>query len=82
MNKVEKYKYIYEIDLEQCFSNIRGEYISHEFEEMGVPEKYIKFIEKLNRSTPNPIVEDQIVKKMVNETIVEEHPFLTVWKDD
>lgn len=36
---------------------------------MGVPKEYIEFMEKLNRSVPDPIVEDQILKKGNNEVI-------------
>lgn len=78
LNKIQKYKYIYEIDLKQCFPSIRGEYISDELENLGVPEEYINYIEMINRSTPNPIVKDQVVKKMMNEPFKEEHSFLSV----
>lgn len=51
LNKVDNYKYIYEIDLKQCFPNIQGEWITYELGKMGVPEEYVNYLEGLNHST-------------------------------
>ena len=67
LNKVEKYKYIYEIDLKQCFPNIQGKYITEELRELGVPFEYYSRLEGMNRSVPKPIVDDQEEKKRMNE---------------
>lgn len=61
---------MYEIDLKQCFPNIQGEYVTEELLKMGVPRGYCCYLEEINRSTPNPITEDQIEKQKQNEELM------------
>lgn len=51
LNKVKDYKYIYEIDLKQCFPNIQGDWVTKELLNAAVPERYVSWIEKINQST-------------------------------
>lgn len=52
VSKLNKYPYIYEIDLKGCFDNIQSEYVSHDLEQLGMPPRYKYYLENLNRCTP------------------------------
>jgi hypothetical protein len=52
LRKVNKYRYIYEIDLRNCFNEINARWVSVLLEKHGVPKAYTDYLERLNASSP------------------------------
>lgn len=73
VEKIPKYRYIYEIDLKGCFDNIQSEYVSHELEKLGVPPRYIYYLENLNRCTPKFKKEDMIDETQLRDKSMWKH---------
>lgn len=50
--KIEKYKYVSEIDLKGCFPNIVISYVIDKLKELGVPNDYATYLLEINKSNP------------------------------
>jgi len=52
LEKVRKYKYIYEVDFKGCFPSINIHNIIEKLLKLGMPMEQVAYIESLNLSTP------------------------------
>jgi len=55
---IDRYDYIYEIDLKQCFPSIRSDWVSEKLHGLGMPEPLVRYLEDVNRSVPKFAQED------------------------
>lgn len=75
LRKVNYYRYIYEIDLKNCFNEINGAWVTKLLVEKGVPLAYARYLEKINASIPKLTEKDEVDettfrnRKKMNEII-------------
>jgi len=60
MDKIDKYDYIYEIDLKGCFDNVQAQYVSDKLLKLGCPPGIVYYMENINRCTPKFQTKDEI----------------------
>lgn len=60
VTKISKYKYIYEIDLRNCFGEIQGQFVTDILMKLGMPPGDCYYLENLNRCTPQFRDKDEI----------------------
>jgi len=52
LGKIHRYKYIYEVDLKNCFNEINSAWVTEKLRELGVPPRYCYYLENINRNVP------------------------------
>jgi hypothetical protein len=67
IKKIRKYKYIYEIDLTNCFNEINSAWVTEKLRELGVPPRYAYYIENLNRNVPKFQEKDEIDETVLRD---------------
>jgi len=76
LSKIHKYKYVYEVDLKQCFPTINMNWILDELKRVGMPVFARNFFRQVNYSTPILPKEKKLDEKGIErkKNLVDYHP--------
>lgn len=63
----KRYKFVYEIDLKNCFNEISSVWVTEELKKLGVPPRYYYYLENLNRNVPQFKEKDEIDETVLRD---------------